>query len=128
MERGKELKSSLLVLTALSAIYWSYIFARDVPTSTRTFNSPVKVEGNRFVQDGREIVVVGINYFPAYYPPLFPNSWLDSSNYRPEVVDDELAAIEKLAFNLYGGLSGTICSSTYTLEPGHSFRLRIRTS
>jgi hypothetical protein len=100
MERGKELKPSLLVLTALSAIFWSCIFARDVPTSASTFNSPVKVEGNRFVQDGREIIVVGINYFPAYYPPLFPNSWLDSSNYRSEVVEDDLAAIEKLAFNL----------------------------
>jgi hypothetical protein len=100
MERGKELKPSLLALAALSAIFWSCVFARDVPTSTRTFNSPVKVEGNRFVQDGREITVIGINYFPAYYPPLFPKSWLDSSNYRSEVVEDDLAAIEKLAFNL----------------------------
>jgi hypothetical protein len=100
MERRKELKSFLLVLTALFAIFGSCTFARDIPTSTRTFKSPVRVEGNRFVQDGREIIVLGINYFPAYYPRLFPSSWLDSNNYRSLVIEDDLEAIEKLGFNL----------------------------
>jgi hypothetical protein len=100
MEEGGEVGSFLLVLTALSAMFWSCAFAHDIPMSTHTFNSVVKTEGSRFMQDDREILVVGINYFPAYYPPLFPNSWLDSHNYRPDVVEDDLAAIEKMAFNL----------------------------
>jgi hypothetical protein len=55
---------------------------------------------SHFVQDGREIAFTGINYFPAYYPPINPGSWLDSRNYQPDVVEDELKTIEKLGFNL----------------------------
>src|ERR1700733_7741587 len=100
MEKGEEIRSFLLVLTALSATFWSCALARDIEMSTHAFNSVVRVEGNRFIQDGREIIVAGINYFPAYYPPFFPKSWLDSNNYRSDVVEDDLATIEKLGFNL----------------------------
>jgi hypothetical protein len=99
-EGRKVRKSFLLVFPMLSAIFCPCTFASDLPTSNLTFKSPVKVEDNRFVQDGREIIVAGINYFPAYYPPLFPNSWLASGNYRSDVVEDELTTIEKLTFNL----------------------------
>jgi hypothetical protein len=100
MQKGEEVRSFLLAFTALSATFWSCSFAREIPTSAHAGNSVVKIEGNRFIQNGRQIIVAGINYFPAYYPPLFPTSWLDSNNYRSDVVEDDLATIEKLGFNL----------------------------
>lgn len=62
--------------------------------------STVKVEGKRFVQDGREILLNGVNYFPAYFPSGFPDSWLKSGRYRPEVIDADLATVRTLGMNL----------------------------
>jgi hypothetical protein len=91
---------TLLVLTAISFTICSSTRAVDLQKSTRSVGSTVKTVGDHFVQDGREIVFTGINYFPAYYPPISPGSWLDSRSYRPDVVEDELKTIENLGFNL----------------------------
>jgi hypothetical protein len=91
---------SRLMLMALGIGVWSIAFVHNIAYSTEAFSSPVKIEGSRFVRDGREIIVSGINYFPAYYPALYPDSWLTKRNYRPDLIEDELSGIEKLAFNL----------------------------
>ena len=62
--------------------------------------SPVLVDGKRFVQDGHEIILNGINYFPAYSPAIYPSIWLNAKQYRPNVVDNDLLVIQKLGINL----------------------------
>jgi hypothetical protein len=92
---------TLLVLAATSAATISSpTFAGDLEKSTRTVSSPVRTVDDQFVKDGRNIVFTGINYFPAYFPPILPASWLDSRNYHPDLVEDELKTIEHLGFNL----------------------------
>jgi hypothetical protein len=100
MMGSHERKPCRLILTALGIGVWPLAFLLGTAYSTYVFSSPVKIDGSRFVRDGREIMVSGINYFPAYSPALYPNSWLTSRNYRPDLVEDDLSAIERLAFNL----------------------------
>lgn len=62
--------------------------------------TPVKVDGKRFIQDGREVILNGVNYFPAYFPAGFPDSWMKVGNYHPKVVEEDLATIRALGANL----------------------------
>lgn len=64
------------------------------------FGSTVKADGKRFVQDGREIILNGINYFPAYSPAIYPDNWLDAKHYRPGMVEDDLSVMSALGINL----------------------------
>jgi hypothetical protein len=72
--------------------------AKEPPKTTS--GEPVKASGNRFMRDGTEVVLNGINYFPAYFPPQFPASWLGARRYRPEVIEKDLTAIAGLGLNL----------------------------
>jgi hypothetical protein len=96
----RERKSFRLMLMALGVGVWLLALSLGTASSTYASSSPVKTEGTRFIQDGREIIISGVNYFPAYSPALYPNSWLTDRNYRPDLVEDDLSAIERLSFNL----------------------------
>ncbi|MBN2361973.1 MAG: hypothetical protein JXR83_21155 [Deltaproteobacteria bacterium] len=68
---------------------------------TPTSASFVHAEGTRFVRQGQEFFARGINYFPVYAPLLIGlRSWQHSGDYRPEIVDDELAMLAGLGVNL----------------------------
>lgn len=80
--------------------HWESARSFEAPKIEARAGTPVKVEGTQFIQDGHEVVIVGLNYFPAYFPAIFPGPWLDSRHYLPEIVEGDLAAIERLGFNL----------------------------
>lgn len=83
-----------LLCTCFAAVAIEVPVAQPIPSTT------VKVVGNRFVHGDRELILNGINYFPAYFPPIMPSSWLDAGHYRPEIIEDELASIRLLGINL----------------------------
>jgi hypothetical protein len=88
-----QLTSALLMLACMT-LSLQAVRARE------SSQAPVTVSGTRLMFGGRELIVKGINYFPAYYPPLYPHSWLSAPYYNPTVIERELAAVQKLGFNL----------------------------
>lgn len=88
------------LLCSLLLCKCSAAIALEVPVAHPFPSTTVKVVGNRFIHGDRELILNGINYFPAYFPPIMPSSWLDAGHYRPEIVEDELASIQQLGINL----------------------------
>ena len=61
----------------------------------------VYASGKEFYRDGVRFAVKGVNYFPAYFPPIaFYHSWFEDGFYNAGVVEDELALLQNLGFNL----------------------------
>ncbi len=75
-------------------------FAVDTTRANAEYSALVNVDGKKFVQDGREVILNGLNYFPAYFPAITPESWLNDDRYRPEIVEDDLTTIRNLGVNL----------------------------
>ncbi len=90
---------SILIFTMPACIVQS-ASANGLERKYPVFRSPVKVVGTKFVQDGHEVILNGINYFPAYFPAHFTESWLNEVRYRPETIEDDLKTIANLGFNL----------------------------
>lgn len=70
----------------------------------------VRTDGTRFVlgDPPQEVALKGINYFPAYFPPInFEHSWWEEGFYRPVLVEDELAMLESVGINLVAIGGGT---------------------
>jgi hypothetical protein len=90
-----------LTLAASAAAFCSPSIGGEPRGLSSGAGTTVKVVDDRFMRDGRELVITGVNYFPAYNPAISPPaSWIDAKDYRPEIVENELAAIERLGFNL----------------------------
>ncbi|BAL22588.1 hypothetical protein [Azoarcus sp. KH32C] len=92
--------AAIVCATACAGLLCSPAAFARADTGAVQFLTPVKVDGKRFVQDGREVILNGVNYFPAYFPASFPESWLKSGHYRAEIVDRDLATIQALGANL----------------------------
>lgn len=90
-----------LSLMCISAFGWcAPQLTQGTELYSPKFSSPVRVDGKRFVQDGREVILNGLNYFPAYSPAIYPSNWLEARHYRPELIDDDLQVIKELGVNL----------------------------
>lgn len=87
---------SFVLAVCLGVLSFS-VGARETP---RPFSAPVTIAGKQFVQAGNEVILNGINYFPAYFPPILRRSWLDTNYYRPEMIEDDLSTLQNLGFNL----------------------------
>jgi len=102
---------------------WAPAYAAEARKTHLTFTAPVRVVGKRFMQGDSEIIINGLNYFPAYFPSIMPSSWLDARHYRPEIVEDELTTIQNLGVNLVSiqGLTARVIPSTQDCTNLHDF-------
>jgi hypothetical protein len=50
--------------------------------------------------DGIEVLLNGVNYYPAYFPALMPDSWFAAKKYRPAVIEEDLSTLASLGVNL----------------------------
>ncbi len=64
----------------------------------------VSVADGRFMLDGKPWFANGINFWPLYVsgmePPEYYSHWLNSSDYIPELVEQDLAILEAVGVNL----------------------------
>src|SRR5271169_6333141 len=87
------------IASALLAFWQASPSAADSKRDGETSGRPVVAVGKRFLQDGKEIVINGMNYFPAYSSSLFPIAWLTGDHYRSEMVEEDLTTLQKLGVN-----------------------------
>lgn len=71
----------------------------------------VRVQGDTFRVGGRPVFLNGVNYWPrnvsGLEPDRYNNGWLKRENYDPDVVEADLALMQKLGLNLV------------SIQPGH---------
>ena len=94
--------STLRIATTLGALIalWQTPASAADPGAAAEPRSPVVADGKRFLQDGKELIINGMNYFPAYASSIFPDAWLSDNRYRQEIVEEDLTTMQKLRVNL----------------------------
>jgi hypothetical protein len=73
--------------------------AQEIARTPTTSAPTVTISGRHFLSGGHEFRVRGVNYFPAYFPAIIPNSWLRAGLYRRDVVEEDLTTLQKLHVN-----------------------------
>lgn len=73
----------------------------------------VQVKGRDFILDGKQWNILGMNYWPLYYPSIdredYWMGWLDKSNYDPIEVERDLALMEDMGINcIFTRLDGNV--------------------
>src|SRR5271167_1172671 len=88
------------IASALLAFCQAPPSAADSKRDSETPRSPAVAVGKRFLQDGKEVVINGMNYLPAYSSSIFPVAWLTGDHYRSEIVEEDLTTLQSLGVNL----------------------------
>jgi hypothetical protein len=74
------------------------------PARLKRSDRRVKVQGDRFAVGGRPVFLHGVNYWArnvsGMEPGRYHSGWLTARNYDPEVVEADLAELERLGMNL----------------------------
>ncbi|MDD5309691.1 MAG: hypothetical protein PHU25_20435 [Deltaproteobacteria bacterium] len=75
--------------------------ARCVDGGCTAITDTIQAQGKRFVLDGKEFFIRGINYFPTIFSKVFPeHAWLEDGYYNPKIVEDDLVALAGLGVNV----------------------------
>lgn len=73
----------------------------------------VKIQGRDFVLNGKQWNMLGMNYWPLYYPTIdreqYWMGWMDKSNYDPVEVERDLQLLEDMGVNsIYTRMDGNV--------------------
>ena len=75
------------------------------PTLSRQPDQKIRVVNGSFSAGGRHVFLQGVNYWPRYIAGMNPGdfngqSWLEASQYDPDLIEADLTEIAALHFNL----------------------------